>query len=67
MPNTSDCLSDAAKSVVQKTLTRLKDDLSPSQLAALEGFALNGTFFDVEALGAFADQPTLSSEAAHGN
>lgn len=67
MPDASSCLSDAAKSVVDRTIIRLQDSLTQEQVAAMKQLAVEGQFFDVEALGTLADLSTESSEATHGN
>ena len=67
MADTSSCLSDAAKSVIERTITRLQGTVTEDQVAAMRQLAAEGRFFDVEALVSLADMTTQSSEASHGN
>jgi hypothetical protein len=67
MADTSSCLSDAAKSVIERTITRLQGAITDEQIVAMRELVAEGQFFDVEALVALADVTTQSSEATHGN
>ena len=67
MDDATSCLSDAAKSVVDRTIIRLQDSLTQEQVAAMKQLTADGQFFDVEALVALADLTTQMSEASHGN
>jgi hypothetical protein len=67
MADATNCLSDAAKSVVDRTMTRLQDTLTQEQVAGLKQLASNGQLFDVEALVTLADLSNQPSEATHGN
>lgn len=67
MAEKSSCLSDAAKSVIERTITRLQGTITEEQVAAIRQLAAEGRFFDAEALVTLADKTTQSSEASHGN
>lgn len=67
MADATNCLSDAAKAVVDRTMTRLQDTLTQDQLAGLKQLASNGQLFDVEALLTLADFTDQPSEATYEN
>lgn len=67
MADATKCLSDAAKAVVDRTVSRLQNALTPEQFAGLRQLAARGQFFDVEALAGLADLSAQSNEAGHGN
>ncbi len=67
MADTSSCLSDAAKSVIDRTITRLQGSVTDEQIVAMKKLSAEGQFFDVEALVSLADLTTQLSEATHGN
>lgn len=65
MPEDMNRLSDAAKSVVDRTIAGLQPVFTQDQMTGLRQLAANGRFFDVEALMCLAD--VTSSEATNGN
>lgn len=67
MTDATHCLSDAAKAVIERTMTRLQGTLTKEQMAGLRQLASNGQLFDVEALVTLADFVDQSGEAIHGN
>ena len=61
------CLSDAAKSVIDRTIIRLQDSLTQEQVAAIKQLADEGRCFDVESLVTLADLTNEMNEVSHGN
>ena len=67
MDDAKSCLSDAAKSVIDRMLIRLQDTLTEVQIAAIEQLAADGQISDVEAIMNLAELTIEMSEASHGN
>ena len=67
MDDGKSCLSDAAKSVIDRTIIRLQDSLTQDQVEAIKQLAAEGRCFDVESLITLADITIEMNEVGHGN